>query len=118
MLEQAQGQEVNTRNLDKEIQGYKDAIALQESLEALRKNPHFKKVIEEGYFKDFSFNLTMQRAFPDVREHPDRLATNTRKLDSISELSHYFRTLGAMATHAKASLEQAEALRTRIENEE
>jgi hypothetical protein len=67
------------------------------SLEKLRKNPDFIKVIADGYFKDRAINIVSMLA------HDYTANTGTRgqlmeELVAISRLQDHFRTLEAMGS--------------------
>ena len=113
-----QDQEVQTRNLDAEIVMAKDAIAMRDALLELEKHPAYKKVIEVGFFKDFSNNLVMQRGMPEMRGVPAIMEANTRKIDSIGELNHYFRGVKAMGAQSERSLKEAQKLESSLDSDE
>lgn len=102
--------EVQTRNLDHEMEVAKEAIELAAALKRLTRTADFKKVIKTGYIKDFGHNLIMQRAYPDFRQNEKMIEANTRKLDSISELNHYFTSVRAMGGQAEKNLKDARKL--------
>lgn len=113
-----QNEEIQSRNLDADIKRYKESIDLAAALERLEKNPDFKKVIETGFFKDFGHNLIMQRSFPEMRDAPAMMDANTRKLDSISEVNHYFRGVKAMGAQSVERLKEAQSLESKLAFEE
>ncbi|AUR97280.1 coil containing protein [Vibrio phage 1.238.A._10N.261.52.F10] len=99
------------RNIDADIQKYKDDISLRDALVRLEKNRDFKKVFETAYFKDFAQNLVAQRALPEMRSREELIAANTRKLDAISEAQHFIRAVHAMGGQADGKLSNAEVER-------
>lgn len=113
-----QDQEIQTRNLDLEIAAAKKSIALADALTKLQKSPEYKTVIEEGFFKDFAHNLVMQRAYPEMRGNDQMLEANTRKIDSVGELHHFFRGVKAMAAQSAKTLEGAQLIQAQIEEED
>jgi hypothetical protein len=111
-------QEIQTRNLNAEIEQAKKAIAMRDALVRLESQPDFKTVIETGFFKDFSNNLVMQRGMPEMRGVPEIMEANTRKIDSIGELNHYFRGVKAMGAQSENSLIAARELESRLDSHE
>ena len=111
-------QEVHTRNLNAEIDQARKAIEMRDALVRLEKNSDFKTVIETGFFKDFSHNLVMQRGMPEMRGVPEIMEANTRKIDSIGELNHYFRGVKAMGAQSERTLKEAQNLESSLDPEE
>lgn len=62
------------------------------SLEILEKDPHFKRVILEGYFKNFAVDQTSMLASDYVRQRGARPEIMER-LVAISQLQDYFITI-------------------------
>lgn len=106
------------RNMDIENKNASASIALADALARLEKNRDFKKVIEEGYFKEFAHNLVAQRAMPEMRSTESVIATNTRKLDAISELRHWFRGVRSMGYQGQLKLDANKQEAARILSEE
>lgn len=106
------------RNIDAEIKDHKEKVKLAEALSRLENNRDFKKVFGEAYCKEFAQNLITQRALPEMRSRPEMIEANTRKLDAISEVQHFFRGVHAMGAHSAAALPESEETRTAILNEE
>jgi hypothetical protein len=65
---------------------------LANALEELEKNAHFKKLILEGYFKDFAVNQTSMLATDYVRKSGSRPEIMER-LVAISNLQDWFATI-------------------------
>lgn len=107
-----------TRNIDAEIQSYKDSIALRDALVRLEKNPDFKKVMLDHYGDEFAKQLVMQRADPSFRARPEVMEANTRKIDAVSEFFGYIRTLHAIGANAEANLTVSEQTRDAILEEQ
>jgi hypothetical protein len=70
---------------------------LANALEELEKNPHFKKLILEGYFKDFAVNQTSMLATDYVRKTGSRPEIMER-LVAISNLQDWFATVKQLTT--------------------
>lgn len=111
-------QEVQTRNLTAEIAQARIDIDMRDAFVRLEKHPDFIKVIEEGFFKNFSHNLVMQRGMPEMRGVPAIMEANTRKIDSIGELNHYFRGVKAMGAQSERSLKEAQKLESALDLDE
>jgi hypothetical protein len=70
---------------------------LANALEELEKNTHFKKLILEGYFKDFAINQTSMLATDYVRKSGSRPEIMER-LVAISNLQDWFNTIKQLTT--------------------
>jgi hypothetical protein len=70
---------------------------LANALEELEKNTHFKKLILEGYFKDFAINQTSMLATDYVRKSGSRPEIMER-LVAISNLQDWFNTIRQLTT--------------------
>jgi hypothetical protein len=70
---------------------------LASALEELEKNPNFKKLILEGYFKDFAVNQTSMLATDYVRKSGSRPEIMER-LIAISNLQDWFNTVKQLTT--------------------
>jgi hypothetical protein len=70
---------------------------LANALEELEKNPNFKKLILEGYFKDFAVNQTSMLATDYVRKSGSRPEIMER-LIAISNLQDWFNTVKQLTT--------------------
>jgi hypothetical protein len=70
---------------------------LANALEELEKNPNFKKLILEGYFKDFAVNQTSMLATDYVRKSGSRPEIMER-LVAISNLQDWFNTVKQLTT--------------------
>lgn len=81
---------------------------MAEALENLERNPDFKKLVLEGYFKDFAVNQTSMLATDYVRRNGTRPEIMER-LVAISNLQDYFMSVKQLAgTFAEDQLEEAE----------
>jgi hypothetical protein len=70
---------------------------LANALEELEKNTYFKKLILEGYFKDFAINQTSMLATDYVRKSGSRPEIMER-LVAISNLQDWFNTIKQLTT--------------------
>lgn len=72
-------------------------VELNNSLTRLKDNPDFKKLILEGYFKDFAVNQTSMLATDYVRNTGKRPEVMER-LVAISNLQDWFITIEQLGT--------------------
>ena len=72
-------------------------VELNNSLTRLKDNPDFKKLILEGYFKDFAVNQTSMLATDYVRKTGTRPEVMER-LVAISNLQDWFITIEQLGT--------------------
>lgn len=106
------------RELEIEVEKAKAIIDTYEALVRLEKNKDFKKVILDGYLKEFALNTVLIRGRMEFRSNATLLESNTRKLDSIGELAEYFRNLRGNAAQMRNLLAEAESTREEILSEE
>lgn len=85
--------------IEHDIRQCEDILATAEALEALRKNRHFKKVIEEGYLKNEAIRNTLNLDHAQLRE------ASIRALAGVSSFNAYLQTIEQMADIARANLE-------------
>lgn len=88
------------------IKECEELIATAEALEALRKNRHFKRVVEEGYLKQEAIRNTLNLDHAHLRE------ASIRALAGVSSFNAYLQTIEQVAELAKqnmAELRQAHA---------
>lgn len=69
----------------------------KEALERLKNKQFYKKLIEEGYFKNYMADLVMQLIRKDVIEQGRRNVI-LEKLVGIAKLQDYFHMIGALST--------------------
>ena len=100
--------DATVRNIDIEIQEAKDALSMLEAVERLSKNRDFKRVIENGFFRDEASRVCLLKADAQMANERSQGLLNNR-LTGIGELHQYLRgltTLGVMAQKALADAEQ------------
>ena len=97
------------------IEDCKAAIALDDSLEKLWKNPDFKAVIVEGYFRSYAIDMVNAKSNPGCQREEVQTAI-IKSIDGIGALRQYFAKLENEANMAKNALaeseEELEILRT------
>lgn len=99
--------------LDKAIQDAKVNIELGSALVRLQSNPDFKKVIQEGYFKEEAVRLVHLKAEPAMQS-PNYQAGILAQIDAIGTLAMYFQTVQHLASMAGRTVEEAETMRADI----
>lgn len=73
----------------KELEEYNYWVGAREALDRLEANPDFKKVILDGYFKDYAINGVGKLASPYIKRNGLR-ADVMESLVAISQLQDYF----------------------------
>lgn len=106
------------RNLDREIEQAKHIIEMRDALVRLEKNRDFKKVITEGFLKDFVLNAIAVRARYEFRNNETLMQSNLHKIDAAAELHEFFRNLKANGIQCEHDLANAEALKLQVEMED
>lgn len=105
------------RNIDIEIEQAEKMVAVRDALVRLEKNRDFRKVVSEGFLKDFALNTIAVRGRPEFRNNPMLIESNTRKLDAMGELQEYFRNVHANGKMMEGSLVEARELRNEVMGE-
>lgn len=90
--------------IERSTEEAKEDIALKDSVQALLKNRHFKKVIIEEYIKEFSTRLVLQKAAPSQQD-PDNQAYIESKLNAIGQLNQFLMDVQAMGRNAERRIE-------------
>lgn len=111
-------QQQEVRNIDIEIEQAKKCISLRDALVRLEKNRDFKKVVSEGFLKDFALNTIAVRGRPEFRNSEVLMESNTRKLDAMGELHEYFRNVMSNGAMMESTLAEAQDLRNEVAMEE
>jgi hypothetical protein len=106
------------RNIDIEIEQAKKSIALRDALVRLEKNRDFRKVVTEGFLKEFALNTIAVRGRPEFRNSEALMESNTRKLDAMGELHEYFRNVKSNGLMMESALSEAQELRDEVAMEE
>lgn len=93
---------MSTEAIDKEIAEIDSHIELNACLKRLMLNSDFKKVITDGYFKDYASDLVCQLDFPEHAPIRDQFE---KSINGISGLAVYFREVSSIAEQAEKSRE-------------
>lgn len=105
------------QEIELNIQEAKKIVAIGDSLERLRHNVDFKKVISEGFFKEEAIRLVHLKADQNMQT-PERQQSIIRQMDAIGALNDYFQTLFYRADMAQKAIEADEQARDEILQEE
>lgn len=101
------------QQLETNIQQDKKLVELGASLERLRSNRDFKKVILEGYFEQEAVRLVHLKADPNMQS-ADSQKSIVSQMDAIGSLAQYFYALQARSSMANKSLEANVEMRDEI----
>lgn len=99
--------------IERNISEAKKLVDLADSLERLRENRDFKKVVLEGYFEKEAIRLVLLKADPNFQT-PERQDSIWSQIDAIGNLHQYFQTIYQQAAIARKSIEADEAIREEI----
>lgn len=96
-------------NLDVELEQTDNRYWVDQktALDSLMNKPYFKTLIEEGFFKDYAFELVMQLTDRTVIAEGGRNAV-LEKLVGIAKLKDYFDMVGALANTEDTYNEEVE----------
>lgn len=86
------------------IENAKDAVSSAKAFDELSRDRNFKKIIEEGYFKEEAQRLVMLKSDPNMQDDASQKAIDY-SIRAIGELRQYFASLlhfGRMAENAIA----------------
>lgn len=90
--------------IEKNIKLAKERVDLGDSLERLRNNRDFKKVIQEGFFLDEAVRLVQLKADPAFQTM-ERQESIMKQIDAIGALNQYFQTIFQFAALARKAIE-------------
>jgi len=95
----------------------KSRISIAESLERLYSNRDFQVVFTEGWLKEYPVRLVALRKDPQAQSEYTQKSI-MGELDAIGHMQQYMHTIMQMGTAAKESLEEEEAERELLIDEE
>lgn len=101
--------------LDAQVEQGKKLVEASASLERLKSNRDFKKLILEGYFKDDAIRLTSLLGHPAYQD-PAKRQVIYGDLHAIAGLQEYFRTVLIQGEQGQKQIESAEDMRTHMES--
>ena len=109
--------ETQIEQIEVSIEQAKDAIDRMKTLERLRNNDDFIKIIREGYFKEEAIRLVMMKSshnFQGEQAQKDII----KDIDSIGRLEQYFGAIYQIGHTAQRALEADEETREELLAEE
>lgn len=104
------------KSLQDSITSYRKDAELADSLNRLKGNRDFRKLVLEGYFKDEAVRLVHLKADPAMAT-PDRQASVVREIDAIGSFRGYLDLVARQGEMARAAIEHAENEIVLIEQE-
>lgn len=99
--------------LDRSLKDAQKLVDLGNSLERLRSNRDFRKLILEGYLEQEAVRLVHLKAEPAMQA-PEQQASIVRDIDAIGALAQYFTTVGQLASMGQKSLNDGDNARELI----
>lgn len=102
--------------LNANIKELQELVDLGKSLDALRKNRHFKKVIEKGYLEDEAIRLVHLKGNDNVQEGRQQTSID-KQINSIGCFVDYLDLVGQKAEAAQEAIDECEDLRADLELE-
>lgn len=99
------------------IESAKKAVDMRDSLIALTKNKHFKKVISEGYFEKEASNLVLSRGEPALQTEEDQ-ADLLSSIDAIGNFRQYLIKTMQFGNTAEKSLKEHETTKEELLQEQ
>lgn len=101
------------RQVEQTIQQQQKLIALGESLERLKNNQDFRKLIMEGYFVDEAVRLVHLKADPGFQSVDAQKSIDLQIL-SVGSLSQYLNVVRATAEMASKTVADCELTREEL----
>ncbi|TXH15235.1 MAG: hypothetical protein E6R03_07545 [Hyphomicrobiaceae bacterium] len=105
------------KNIQEMIDELKEAVDLGNSLQRLRENRHFKKVVLEGYFKEEPVRLVHARS-DETLQNPAIQARIMAQIDAVGTFSQFLRTIEQQAEIAKTQIQQGEQMLEEMADED
>lgn len=99
------------------IEQSKKMIDLGESLSRLGKNPDFKRLISEGYMKDFAVDLVHLKSSPAMQS-PEKQKNLDDAIIAIGQLNIYLNNIMTQASMANESIVEYEQTLSELRTEE
>ena len=105
------------RQLEKNIQSQKKLVDLGESLERLKTNRDFKRLVLDGYLEQEAIRLVHMKAHPQFQSEDAQKSIDTQ-INAIGSLVQYFNAVAQQAGMAARSVASDEATRAELLQEE
>lgn len=110
-------QNQDLEQIELSIEQAKEKIEMAERLHRLQQNQDFLKLIEGEYLNNYPLRLVSLKAHPEMQK-PERKEFLEQRLNAISFLNNYFMTITTEAREAAAAMENDEAERVRMMQED
>jgi len=107
----------DVQRIENNIKEARAIVELSNSLDRLKGNRDFKKLILEGYFRDEAVRLVHLKVDPSMQT-AERQASVVSQIDAIGGLSSFLRTVEFNASIAAKAIESGEADIEEIQAEE
>lgn len=104
-----------SKQISIEIAEAKELIKRGSDIEKLVGTPLFKRVVEEGYFKEFASQLVLQRATPSGRDNQENIDAD---IAGIGAFRQYLNSAIQLGKYAKNRLDAMEETQEEILAEE
>lgn len=95
------------------IDDAKELVATRDAMIRLSKNRDFKKIFEQGYFKEHASRLVCNKALPQLQGEANQEAID-KGIIAIGETREYIRGLFAMGNEAEKAIVDGNEMREEI----
>ena len=107
-------QENQLQTIELTIEEAKKNIERMEALERLHTNADFKNVLLEGFLEKEALRLVRAKAFPSIRNEPERQKFIEDRLSAIAEVYSWFNQINQEGAASLAAMEDFEQTREEI----
>jgi len=97
----------SVKEIEKQIQQAKEQVELGKSLERLRSNRDFVKIVVSNYLQQECVRLVLLKADPNLQS-AEKQASIVKQMDAIGALDQYFTTIYQKAAIAEKDLLSSE----------
>jgi len=105
------------QQLEVSLDQAKEAVALKQAVLDLSKNKNFKKVVNDGYFKEEAARLVLIKSDDNMQEE-DKQKSIGRQIDAVGTFRQYLATQIALGNMAERAIEADENTREEILEED
>lgn len=102
------------KEIDGEIENQKAALPTFQTLERLKANPDFIRIISTGYFVEFPAKQLELRSSEDYQKNPVAMARIEQSLAGVSALHSYLNSITAQGHEALMQIEALNEYRDRV----
>jgi hypothetical protein len=107
--------DTNVHEVEMSIAEAKKLVDRRDAVKRLSKNRDFRKIIDDGYFKDEAARLTSITADPNLKEQREDIFV---ALQGISTFKQYLQTIITMGNMAEAEIMDNEEILDELRGEE